>query len=125
VDFNAWYPRLTAAMMSSGLAIPDEGLGSIVGLGEEAIDGGLEVDERAEDAPLVWRMISLVPKPSAVSNTIRERQTCFWRLLRAATIASSRSRSAVLTLTLIAIRILKTRTAASPRESTTGLLCQT
>lgn len=31
---------------------PDEGSGSIVGLGEESVDGGLEVDDRSEDAAL-------------------------------------------------------------------------
>src|SRR3546814_17562467 len=33
-----------------GIGSPDEGLWIIVGFGEEAIDGGLEVDDRAEDA---------------------------------------------------------------------------
>ena len=31
-----------------GISGPDEGLGVIVGFPEEAVDGGLEVDDRAE-----------------------------------------------------------------------------
>ena len=31
---------------------PAEGSWSVVGLGDEAFDGGLEIDERSEDAPL-------------------------------------------------------------------------
>ena len=31
---------------------PDEGLGIMVGLGDETVDGGLELDEGAEDAAL-------------------------------------------------------------------------
>ena len=31
---------------------PDEGLGSVVGFLEEAVDGGLEIDDRAEDPAL-------------------------------------------------------------------------
>ena len=53
----------------------------------------------------VRRMISLVPIPSAVSSTIRARQTCFCALFRSLTIASSRARSAALTATLIPSRI--------------------
>ena len=41
----------------------------------------------------VRRMISLVPRPSAVSSTISARQTCFCKLFRSAMTASSRSRS--------------------------------
>jgi len=44
-----------------------------------------------------WRMISVVPEPSAVSSTILARQTCFWGLLRSSTIARSRSRSLAVT----------------------------
>ena len=65
----------------------------------------------------VCRMISAVPKPSAVSRTIRARQTCFCGLFRLATIAVSRRRSAALTFTTIPVRILKTRIAASRWES--------
>ena len=35
-----------------GICGPDEGLGVIVGLGEESVDGGLEIDERSEHAAL-------------------------------------------------------------------------
>src|SRR5271163_947377 len=52
-----------------------------------------------------WRMISLVPRPSTVSSTIRARQTCFCRLFRSATIASKRARSAALTSTVIPSRM--------------------
>jgi hypothetical protein len=41
----------------------------------------------------VCRWISIVPTPSALSSTIRARQTCFCGLLRDATTAASRSRS--------------------------------
>ena len=51
------------------------------------------------------RMISAVPQPSAVARIIRARQTCFCRLLRSATTAANRSRSAALTSMLIPSRI--------------------
>ena len=35
-----------------GLGGPDEGLGRLVVLGEVAVDGGLQVDQRVEDAAL-------------------------------------------------------------------------
>ena len=35
-----------------GIGSPDEGFGIIVGLPQEAVDGGLEVDDRAEHAAL-------------------------------------------------------------------------
>jgi hypothetical protein len=41
------------------------------------------------DVPVV-AMIAFVPKPSALSSTIRARQTCFWGVLRPAPRASSR-----------------------------------
>jgi Helix-turn-helix domain len=47
------------------------------------------------------RMISLVPQPSAVARMIRARHTCFCGALRSRTIASSRARSARVTLTTI------------------------
>ena len=73
----------------------------------------------------VWRMISAVPQPSAVSNTIWARQTCFCGLFRSATIASSCLRSLALTATLIPVRIPRTRMPAPrSRESSIGLNCQ-
>ena len=51
------------------------------------------------------RMISTVPWPSAVSSTIRARQTCFCGLFRSATTASRRARSAALTSTMIPLRM--------------------
>jgi hypothetical protein len=35
-----------------GIGGPDEGLGVVIGLGEETLDGGLQIDERAEHAAL-------------------------------------------------------------------------
>ena len=72
----------------------------MIGLRNESVDGGLELDEGAEDAALeaaptpacikrscqrqttdlllpVRCMIAAVPRPSAASKTIRQRQTCF------------------------------------------------
>ena len=100
---------------------PDEGLWLLVVVGDEAIDGGLEIDDAFEDAALealslrrpstpsdmnrscqrqtavlltpTVRMIVAVPSPSAVASTIRARQTCFWGLLRSSTIACRRLRS--------------------------------
>jgi hypothetical protein len=54
---------------------------------------GLDLPER--------RMISAVPQPSAVARMILARHTCFCGALRSATIASSRRRSARVTLTTI------------------------
>jgi hypothetical protein len=59
-------------------------------------------------------MIAVVPRPAAVSSTIRQRQACFCGLSRLAATASRRARSAVLTVTMIPLRIPKTPTAASP-----------
>ena len=39
-------------MILSGSAVQVKGFGSVVVLGEEAVDGGLEVDDRSEDAAL-------------------------------------------------------------------------
>lgn len=47
--------------------------------------------------PTAWVM-ALVPLPSAVSRTIRARQTCFCGLLRSRTMASNRTRSAEVTV---------------------------
>jgi hypothetical protein len=35
-----------------GIGGPDKGLGRMIGLGDEAVDGGLELDEGSEDATL-------------------------------------------------------------------------
>ena len=51
------------------------------------------------------RMISAVPHPSAEARIIAARQTCFCRLLRSATTAANRSRSAALTSKLIPSRM--------------------
>ena len=72
----------------------------------------------------VWRMISLVPRPSALSRTIRARHTCFWAALRFRASASNRRRSARLTVTMIPGRIGQTRTSRVRLESPTGFNCQ-
>lgn len=49
IGSNTWCPRLTAAMILSGLAVQTKGFGlSVCPL--TAVDGGLKVDERMEDA---------------------------------------------------------------------------
>ncbi len=53
----------------------------------------------------VRRMISAVPKPSAVARMMPARHTCFCGLFRSATTASNRARSAALTSMLIPLRI--------------------
>jgi hypothetical protein len=47
-----------------GIGSPDEWGGVVIGLGEEALDGGVEIDERAEHAALARRVVSLAKKPS-------------------------------------------------------------
>ena len=74
------------------------------------------------DVP-VWRMISLVPTPSALRSTMFARQTCFCAVLRSLVIASSRWRSGRVILMVIPVRMRKTRTRADQMESLTGLLC--
>jgi hypothetical protein len=54
------------------------------------------------------RMTARVPQPSAVARMIRARQTCFCGLLRSATTASSRARSAALTSISIPLRMATT-----------------
>ena len=70
------------------------------------------------------RMIAAVPQPSAVSSTIRARQTCFCGLFRSATTASRRARSAALTSMMIPVRMPQTRTSGVPPESQIGLFRQ-
>ena len=70
----------------------------------------------------VRRMISAVPRPSAVSRIIRTRQTCFCGLFQLATIAASRKRSSPLTFTTIPLRMPQTRTRANHREYLNGLV---
>src|ERR687885_33016 len=53
----------------------------------------------------VRRTVALVPSPSAAARMILARQTCFWGLLRSATTASRRARSAAETSTVIPPRI--------------------
>jgi hypothetical protein len=51
---------------------PCEGLRVGVGLGEEAVDGGLEVDDEAEDAAFQARLDSLAKKPSTALSQEHE-----------------------------------------------------
>ena len=70
------------------------------------------------------RMIRAVPWPLAVNSTIRARQTCFCGLLRSATTASRRARSAVLSSTMIPLRMRRAYSTGSPPASQIGLVCQ-
>jgi hypothetical protein len=45
-------PSLDGSDDLVGIGSPDEGLGIMIGLRDEAVDGGLELDEGAEDAAL-------------------------------------------------------------------------
>src|SRR5580700_10955839 len=58
-------------------------------------------------------MISAVPQPSAVAKITLARHTCFCGALRSATIASSRRRSARVTLTTIPALIMRAWTASA------------
>src|SRR2546429_9540545 len=58
-------------------------------------------------------MISAVPQPSAVARITLARHTCFCGALRSATIASSRRRSARVTLTTIPALIMRAWTASA------------
>src|SRR5665213_2223809 len=72
----------------------------------------------------VWRMISLVPTPSADRRMILARQTCFWGLLRFRATAFKRRRTAGEIVTVIPVRIPQTRTPAPDGESYLGFNCQ-
>jgi len=69
-------------------------------------------------------VMALVPLPSAVSRTIRARQTCFCGRLRSRAIASNRTRSAGLTAMVIPLRIGHTRTKPRRGEYSLGAFCQ-
>ena len=73
----------------------------------------------------VSRMTAFVPAPSALSNTICARQTCFCGALRSLTKARSRSRSADVTDIEMPGRMPQTRTRRVRRESLSGFKCQT
>src|SRR5215813_6377296 len=47
---NACLPRLTAARMASADLVQTNRLGLVVGFSDEAVDGGLKLDNRGEDA---------------------------------------------------------------------------
>jgi len=63
-----------------------------------------------------------VPTPSADKSTISARHTCFCGALRSLVSAVRRARSAGETVNDIPVRMRKTRTRRSERESRTGLL---
>jgi hypothetical protein len=69
----------------------------------------------------VAAMMPFVPEPSAVRRMIRARQTCFCGVLRSATTASRRRRSAAETEMKIPRRMPQTRTRHRRRESRLGL----
>lgn len=52
MEANAWWPRLMAAMISSGSGRPREGLETGVHLGNVPVDGRLKVNHRMGDAVL-------------------------------------------------------------------------
>ena len=91
---------------------------------ENQHSSGVDKRQTAVLATPAWRMISPVPTPSAVSSTIRARQTCFCGLLRSSTIASNQAWSEAPTLTTMPARMAQTRTPAPVRESQTGLFRQ-
>jgi len=72
----------------------------------------------------VWRMISLVPTPSALSSTILARHTCFCGALRSRASAFRRRRSPGLRVMEIPVRIGQTRMRRDRRESLQGFKCQ-
>lgn len=76
--------------------------------------------ETAGLATPALRTMALVPRPAAVSSTIRQPETCFCGLLRFATIASRWTRSVELTVKLIPGRMPQPRTPTKPQESFPG-----
>jgi len=68
-------------------------------------------------AVAVAAMIEVVPTPSALSSTIRARQTCFCGELRSAAMDSSRRRSASLSMMDIPVRMSQTRMRRPETES--------
>ena len=68
--------------------------------------------------------IAFMAAPSALSNTIQARQTCFCGALRSRTNARSRSRSAGRTEREMPLRIPQIRTPRTSQESPKGFKCQ-
>jgi hypothetical protein len=69
----------------------------------------------------VRRLISLVPTPSALNNTISARQTCFCGALRSRTSASKRKRSEQATVMEIPVRMPQIRTQSAPGGIPSGI----
>jgi len=99
----------------------------VVGVCDETVDGGPEIDNGSKDATFeppsgelgegaFHGMISLVPMPPQLSRTILARHTC-WAALRLETSAKRRRRSDGETLKKIPVRMGQTRTRNRPRES--------
>ncbi|PTR41691.1 hypothetical protein LX94_00982 [Mameliella alba] len=70
----------------------------------------------------VVAMIDVVPAPSALRSTMRQRRTCFWGEEGCEKTASSRDRSLLETEKEIPVCIRMTRTANARMESQFGLL---
>jgi hypothetical protein len=73
----------------------------------------------------ISRMIAFVPTPSALSNMICARHTCFCGALRSLTRAHNRVMSAGVTEKEIPVRMPQTRTPRVRPESPSGFKCQT
>jgi hypothetical protein len=52
MEASVWCPRLSAAMMLAWICGPGEGFGIKVGLGDEAVDGSLEINNASKDTAL-------------------------------------------------------------------------
>ena len=68
-------------------------------------------------------MTPVVPTPSEVRRMIRARHACFCEVLRSATMASRRRRSAAETEIVIPLRMPQTLMREGRRESQSGLFC--
>jgi hypothetical protein len=66
-DSNTCFPHRAFSMLASGSAVQVKGLGVLIGFGEEAVDGGLEIDDALmplNTARLIRCRVSLAKKPS-------------------------------------------------------------
>ena len=63
-DFNVCFPRLTAARHAFWVGSPDEGFGIEVCLGDEAVDGDLQINDDWNTPRLRRWRVSLAKKPS-------------------------------------------------------------
>jgi len=119
---GACVSRTTSAVLPAGIgALPG---GRVLSRSRPAIPASANRSCQRQtvvfDLP-VAAMMARVPRPSAVSRTIRARQTCFWAAFRSATITASRRRSAAETPMEIPVRMTQIRTEGTRRESQIGL----